>query len=357
MNLSIPSRTLPAPSAAAAALLAALAAACSGPAVSQEAFATVASPPVAARPVPAPLELEGTAYEAAAELALPALEATDHVGLHNLYRLSDDILSGSEPEGHLALEHLAELGIRTILSVDGKAPEHEAAAILGMRYVHVPIRYHGIEPEEQLAIAKTFRELEGPFYVHCFHGKHRGPAAAAIGRVVRDGAPREQAIAEMRQYCGTSSSYEGLYATIAAGDLPSAEQTAAFEFDFAPEHRVEGLRQAMVELPRSFDLLVDMSERDWQPKADHPDANARNEAAKLVELFEQLNGDGEVLAAPADFRRHVAESIEHSKALVRELEQAALGPVDGRDEANDAAREALQALRQVCRECHREYRN
>ena len=71
---------------------------------------------------------------------------------------------------------------------------------------------------------KTFRELDGPFYVHCFHGKHRGPAAAAaLGRIAVDGVPREQAIAEMRQWCGTSEKYEGLYRTIAEVLRPDAE--------------------------------------------------------------------------------------------------------------------------------------
>ena len=48
----------------------------------------------------------------------------------------------------------------------------------------------GINEDEIAMIAKTFREVEGPFYVHCYHGKHRGPAAAAIGRVALDGLGR-----------------------------------------------------------------------------------------------------------------------------------------------------------------------
>jgi protein tyrosine phosphatase (PTP) superfamily phosphohydrolase (DUF442 family) len=312
---------------------------------------------VAAQPVPEPLLLEDTAFAAAGQAPLPEREADERPGLHNLYWLSDDILSGSEPEGQVALEELAELGIKTILSVDGKAPEHEAAAALGLRYVHVPIRYNGIEETEVLAIAKTFRELEGPFYVHCFHGKHRGPSAAAIGRVVLDGAGRDTAIGEMRQYCGTSEKYEGLYRTIATGDLPSPEETAAFEFDFPAEFRVEGLRQSMVELPRSFDLLVDLSKRDWAPKADHPDANARNEAAKLEELFSQLATTSEVLAAPTDFRTHVDESRVHAKDLVEALTRFGASEGAEREAANELAKEALGAVKARCTACHRDYRN
>jgi protein tyrosine phosphatase (PTP) superfamily phosphohydrolase (DUF442 family) len=235
--------------------------------------------------VPAPIQVTSSAYEAAAVSQLPEQAPIEYPGLHHLFWLSDDILSGAEPEGDVALEKLAEMGIKTILSVDGKAPDAETAKKLGMRYVHVPIRYRGIEQDELLKIAKTFRELEGPFYVHCYHGVHRGPAAAAVGRVVLDGAPREQAIAEMRQYCGTSSKYEGLYGAIAFGQLPSAEETQAYPFGFEAQHQFRGFRHAMVDLARSWDLIKALSKRDWQPDPSHPDASARNEAAKMVDMF------------------------------------------------------------------------
>lgn len=308
----------------------------------------------AAFPVPEPMVLSGSAYEAAGRFQLPDADASEHTGLHNLYWLSENLLSGSEPEGPAALAKLADLGIRTVLSVDGKAPDHANAERFGLRYVHVPIRYRGFEESELLSIAKTFHELEGPFYVHCFHGQHRGPAAAAIGRVLLDGAPREVAIAEMRQYCGTSESYEGLYRAIAAGDLPSRDETDDHAFDFAPEFRFDGLRSAMIDLPRSFDTLADMSERGWQPNPDHPDGNARNEAAKMVEIFEQLAELDEVAAQPDDFRAHITSSIEHSRSLVEALDafRTAADP-----DADERARASLQALRADCRSCHSGYRN
>ena len=39
---------------------------------------------------------------------------------------------------------IADMGVKTILSVDGKIPDAEEAAKYGIRYVHVPIRYGGI---------------------------------------------------------------------------------------------------------------------------------------------------------------------------------------------------------------------
>ncbi|MHC5022009.1 MAG: protein-tyrosine phosphatase family protein [Planctomycetota bacterium] len=163
--------------------------------------------------VAAPLRTDD-AYALAEQAPAPELEVQEFPGLHNVIQLSETIWSGSEPHGEAALKKLSELGIKTILSVDGKVPDAATAGKYGMRYVHVPIRYSGIKLGELKKIAKSFRELEAPFFVHCFHGRHRGPAGAMVGRLALDGATREQALAEMR-LCGTASKYRGLYGTIA----------------------------------------------------------------------------------------------------------------------------------------------
>ena len=143
--------------------------------------------------IPPPLVFNSTAYEAAGSLVtLDVVPPQEFPGLHHVFSLSDNIISGAEPDGDRALAEIASMGVKTILSVDGKAPDVETARDYGMRYVHVPIQYKGISTDELLVITKTFREAEGPFYVHCFHGKHRGPAAAAVGRLVIDGLSREQ---------------------------------------------------------------------------------------------------------------------------------------------------------------------
>ncbi len=306
-----------------------------------------------AGPVPAPLAPSGRAYEVAAKVELPKTAPEEFEGLHNIYHLSDDIISGGEPEGDEAFQKLQEMGVKTILSVDGKEPDHETAARYGLRYVHVPIRYNGIEDDELTAIAKTFRELDGPFFVHCFHGQHRGPAAAAVGRVVLDGATREQAVAEMRQWCGTSEKYEGLYATIAYGDLPDAEKTKASDFDFPEAHRLTGFRTAMIELPRSWDVVMDLSKRDWQPKADHPDASARNEAAKAAEIFHQTLSMERTQKELDEFRGW----LERSEGLSRELVQLLDKHAQGDAAAGEKAKEVAGQVKKICSECHEAYRN
>jgi len=298
--------------------------------------------------VPMPIPAGRDAYEIAGERALPETAPDDAPDLHNVFRLSDNIVSGGEPHGDEALAKIAAMGVKTILSVDGKAPDHEAAARHGLRYVHVPIHYSGISAEERLQIAKTFRELEGPFYVHCFHGKHRGPAAAALGRVVLDGVPREEAIAEMRQWMGTSKKYAGLYETIARASLPSEPDTAACSFDFAPAHEFKGFRHAMIEISRIFDHLEALDKRSWEVDPNHPDLNAAHEAARLLETFKAAAAMEEVRDKPEDFRGWLGESVETTDALLSRLRAFT---------SAEAANEALAAVKGRCDSCHKAYRN
>lgn len=293
------------------------------------------------------------AYEAAGRFPLAAPAPEDHPDLHNVYRLSANVISGSEPHSEEAFAELAAMGVRTIVSADGKAPDAEAAARHGMRYVHIPIQYRDITPDEVLRLVKTFRELPAPFYVHCFHGRHRGPAAAAIGRIVLDGAPREQALAEMRQWCGTSPKYEGLYRAVASREIPSPERTAAFQWDFPAAQPLAGFRSAMIALSRSHDRLEALAGRGWAVDPEHPDVDPVNEAEIVAGLLARASGLEEAAERPEDFRRWLRESASQAEELRAALAALRAGDADAADRAR-AARESLGA---TCSACHARYRD
>src|SRR5581483_3702797 len=65
-------------------------------------------------------------------------------GLKNAHRLTDRVLSGAQPEANVAFRELAALGVKTVISVDGAAPDVASAHKAGLRYVHLPIGYDGI---------------------------------------------------------------------------------------------------------------------------------------------------------------------------------------------------------------------
>ncbi|HEX9793484.1 MAG TPA: hypothetical protein VGC54_05815 [Planctomycetota bacterium] len=299
---------------------------------------------------PAPLQGFETAYDVAAAMHLPEAAAEESLVLHNVFRLSAQVISGSEPVGDEGLAALAAMGVRTVVSVDGKVPDADAAARHGLRYVHVPILYSGIDRDQMLRLGKTFRELEGPFYVHCFHGRHRGPAAAAIGRMVVDGASREQALAEMRQWCGTSSQYEGLYRAVAAGEIAGAARTQAFDWDFATVAGIDGLRGAMVEIARSVDRLEVLEANGWRADPAHPDLDPQREAEILAGLFAQAEPAAVAGARPDDFRHWRDETTAELRQMQRLLAAVAAS-------GTAAADASLARVKAACKACHAAYRN
>lgn len=339
-------------------LLLPLACASSGGGEEEPAEAPKAEPqPAFAKPagllVPPPVAVEGKVYDFASTVPIPVQKPAEYPGLHNVFFLSKNIVSGSEPHGSEALVELQRMGIKTIVSVDGSEPHAAEAAALGMRYVHVPIQYKGITEDETLRIAKTFRELEGPFYVHCFHGKHRGPAAAAIGRVVLDGAPRETAVAEMRQYCGTSKNYEGLYRAVAVAPLPDTGATAGYAYGFEAVHAPKGVVGAMVPIARAHDHIEVLISNEWAIDPEHPDVDALNEARKLEDSFRFSLTLEEVLKGKQDQLDWFKSSLTESTALVAALERMR----GGEAAAGDEAKKLFKSIKATCNACHDVYRN
>ena len=299
----------------------------------------------------APLE---TAYDRAMRVQLPApvVSGEDGPGLVNVHRLSPRIISGSEPEGEAGFKRMAALGIKTVLSVDGKAPNVETAKRYGMRYVHVPIQYRGITEDELLRIAKTFHELDAPFYVHCFHGRHRGPAAAAVGRVLIDGVSRDRALAEMRQWCGTSGKYEGLYEVVASRALPTRGMSASLAWDFPPQVRFDGLRLAMIESTRIYEHLRMLDKRGWKVDPEHPDLDPAHEAGRLAELLDRATVDA-CGGEPAGLRQGMTDVAEQVRGLEDLLEKVKRGDAEAAVDASVG----LRSIKQSCDACHRAFRN
>lgn len=65
-------------------------------------------------------------------------------GVENLFQLVPNVLSGSQPAGDEGFQALRDLGVTTIVSVDGTRPEVARAKRFGLRYIHLPIGYDGI---------------------------------------------------------------------------------------------------------------------------------------------------------------------------------------------------------------------
>ena len=204
-------------------------------------------------------------------------------GLHNLVKLSASVYSGSEPEGEVAFASLKKLGVQTIVSVDGATPKIDLAKKYGIRYVHIPFGYDAIPLAAQLSLTRAARDAKTPLYIHCHHGKHRGPAAAAIVCRAKEIVDLAGAL-KIMQNAGTSRDYKGLWRDVESYEVPSADTPLPELVEVA---KVESLAAAMARIDRNFDNLKLCAAADWKTPADHPDLVAQQEALQLQEsLYE-----------------------------------------------------------------------
>ncbi len=275
------------------------------------------------------------------------MQRGEEAGIHNLAEAGPGILRGAQPEGDASFALLAELGVRTILSVDGSRPDVDGAARHGIRYVHVPIEYAGVRREEQLRIAKAALDIPGPMFVHCHHGRHRGPAASGIVMMVRGCGTPAQAVADMK-LAGTDPKYAGLYADVAAFRPPTAaELSAVAPEDIGPVARVPDLVEAMVQVDLTFDRMKAVKKAGWRTPAAMPDVQPGHEARILAERFRELARTEGMKGKAADFRGW----LEESEKAAWDLEKA-LGAGDGA-----AAGAAMDRVGTTCNACHDVYRN
>lgn len=264
-------------------------------------------------------------------------------GLHNVFQVSAQVYSGSEPQGREAFDSLVALGVKTIVSVDGARPQVALARERGLRYVHIPIGYDGVPERARLALTRVMRESEGPVYVHCHHGKHRGPAAAAIA--CRAAGQLDAAAAEgLLGRAGTSREYSGLYRDVREFVPPGAAEPLPALVEVA---QVDSLVSGMADLGRHFDDLKLCRDAGWKTPAAHPDLVPRGVARLVQEVLHELGRTADLSAYPVDFRSLLQFSDETAERLYE--------AVAGSDP--EVMEREFSQLEKSCRQCHAEWRN
>jgi protein tyrosine phosphatase (PTP) superfamily phosphohydrolase (DUF442 family) len=273
-------------------------------------------------------------------------------GLNNVYRITPQLYSGSSPEGEEGFRSLRTLGIKTIISVDGAKPDIDRAKKLGLRYVHLPVGYDGISQEQSLRLAKAMRELPGPVYIHCHHGKHRGPAAAIAHLCLDESCGLDTVVAEMRR-AGTDPHYTGLFASAKAFRRPSPQELEALPTEFPEVAKVAALAEMMVAVDERWENLKKVRAVGWKPPPDSPDLDPAHEALQLVEHYREASRLRQVRDRADEFRRWLAEAEKRASQLE--------GLLRAGREQNDLDRAATEKVfRKVgdsCAQCHGKYRD
>lgn len=287
--------------------------------------------------------------------ALPATEtpATNRVaqaieitGVHNAFRASTNIYSGSQPEGEETFAALARLGVKTIISVDGSKPDVATARKHGLRYIHLPYGYDGVPTNRVVELTKAVTTEPGPFFVHCHHGKHRGPVAVALMCLASEGWTTNRAVDWLRE-AGTASDYPGLYRAAREFKPPTAAEIAAIK-ELPEVAQSSSLVEAMVAIDAHFDALKLSQKAGWKTPPGHADISPAHEATLLWEQLRELNRLDDTIKRPADYRIELSKAEQAAEALRKLLrEPATPSTIDN----------AFKSVSQSCVTCHKKYRN
>lgn len=272
--------------------------------------------------------------------------------LPNAYRLHAQVISGGQPHGEEGFRELNELGVKTVISVDGAPPQLVAAKKYGLRYVHLPHGYDGVPEERGRALAKAVRDLPGPFYIHCHHGKHRSPAAATVACIGAGLLAPENALTVLKT-AGTNPGYRGLY--------ESAQQVRKFEdavldeliLDFPESVQLPPLAEAMVAIEHTHDRLKTLADAGWKPPPGDADQDAAHEALLLQEHFTELLRTEETLRQPARFQYLLRES----ERAAAELESALRAWTDRDQPVPEIIPQSFDRITKHCKACHVEFRD
>ncbi|MEX2139484.1 MAG: hypothetical protein WD894_09495 [Pirellulales bacterium] len=277
--------------------------------------------------------------------------------LENVYQVHPKVLSGGEPHGERGFAALERLGVKTVISVDGAKPDLDSAKRHGMRYVHLPHSYDGVPETRAKELAKAVRDLQGPVYIHCHHGKHRSPAAAAVACVGAGLIGAGDALAVLTA-AGTSKNYRGLYKSAEQARRLDDALLDALDVEFRPAVEVPPLADAMVALERTHDYVRRIAAAGWRPVPEHPDLDPAHEALLLREHYTELLRTDELKRRPAEFQKQMrngeqaAKSLEDTLASLKEQRYPT-----AKLNLHTMADGALTAINKNCAACHQKFRD
>ncbi len=292
--------------------------------------------PVAAQPTATPVKGE---FEKLAVRFLP-----------NAIRIHEKVISGGQPVGEPAFKELADLGVKTVISVDGATPDVAATKKYGLRYVHLPHGYDGVPENRVKELAKAVRDLPGPIYIHCHHGKHRSPSASAVACV--SAGLLDPALAEsVLRIAGTSEGYRGLYASAREAKRLDDKLLDELNPDFPETAKIPPMAEAMIEVEHTHDHLKLIAAAGWKTPPDHPALAPAHEALLLREHFTELMRTEAAMKEPAQFM----EMLKASETAAQQLEDALKAPAS--EETLKQAAAAFELVNKNCSACHKAFRD
>jgi len=273
--------------------------------------------------------------------------------LKNALRFSTRLFTGAAPESDEALMALKDLGVQTIISVEGAQPDAERAKKLGLRYIHLPLSFEGIPAGRALELAKAVRDFPGPVYIHCSCGVDRSPAAAAVASVLLGDMSPDNAVAAMKT-CGVSEGFAGLYGAAASARKASDQTLNELKVQFWEKAEVTPVAKAMATIRKTGARLAAASHAEWKTPAGRADNDSRASARELLGLITTLRNSNEVKRQSDEFRRLLTENRTAVAALAESLE-GQKAPPTAQELVDINAR--FEKVGSSCVSCHVQFRD
>ena len=256
------------------------------------------------------------------------------VEVHDVAKNSK-LLYGAAPVTVADFEEIARHGASLVISVDGAKPKLDEAKAAGLQYVHVPIGYDDVPIEAQAALSKAVRGANGKVYIHCHHGKHRAPAAAAIAYMSVEHADHDGGH-DVLVRAGTGEQYKGLWKAIESF-TPVA--IAAMDPELKETADISPLTEQMAILDRHWDRIKAFEEVAWTGEKE----TIAHEALMASEALHEFMRE----ALERDYAEEAIAAADAAKRMYKAIQRR-----DSR-----TADEAFANLKKSCSTCHTKYRN
>ena len=274
--------------------------------------------------------------------------------LPNAIQIHSRVISGGLPEGDTAFKQLVDLGVKTIITVDGAKPDTETAKRHGMQYVHLPHGYDGIPERRAKELAKAVRDFDGPIYIHCHHGKHRSPVAASVA-CVGAGLIPPTSVSSVLTLAGTNRSYRGLYQSAGAAIRLGDNALNQLDVDYHETAQISAIAEAMVNIEQTHDHLQAIALAGWISPKSHPDLDPAHEALMLREHFTELLRCNEVKQWQESTVQILRDSVTDALELEKQIEK--WKSVTGKDFPPVTLTQISKRITANCKNCHQHFRD
>jgi uncharacterized protein (TIGR01244 family) len=134
-----------------------------------------------------------------------AVSPADTGSCENFGQVGPALYRGAQPDA-ACLDHLAKLGVRTIVSLrddeEDTAREQGLAEARGMRFTNVPMSgfRRPDDAEVRRALEVIGEQANQPVFVHCKRGRDRTGVVVAAWRMAREGWSLDQAYDEAKRF-------------------------------------------------------------------------------------------------------------------------------------------------------------